>query len=980
MKKLILAEKPSLGKKIAGALGVSKRNSNGHFEDDRYVVASLVGHVIEAKYPKTEWSVDNLPLKDLDKPDMQASKGKTELVSKIKKEVLRGDIDEIVNAGDADTEGSLLVYELYEYYNILNSGKKFTRMWILAEDNKTIKKAFDERYSQDEDMKFVNAGKSRALADVKLGFNFSRLYTLKNPTYGESFNIGRVMTPTMQIVREREIEIQNFVPEDYWNVKGNFTDSTQEFKGDLFTINEEGKQTTALSKEKFEDYKARIKDGEKYKITEKNIKQNSKKPDFLPNLNDILKSMSKLHKMNSKKATSIMQDLYEAQFCTYPRSEVKFLPTSMEAEILEVFSCYEDICKDNIGDKSINFSVQNKRVFDDTKVGSHFAIIPMVKTESQISKLDADHRKVLDYIISKFLMAFMGDYKYESTVIVLKKDDISFKITGKMEKDKGYKSFECASNRTSSEDVIVPSLEEGQEVKLLSIEVKKNKTKPPSVITELTLLEIMENVHKLYKKQKLEDVDDGDDTELEFDGAFSLGTPATRGGIIEKLLKLKYLNKSGQKFIVSDIGCRLLDTAKGALNIETTATFEEDMSNIISEKEKSEDFDKKMDEYVNSIISSEVSEIRNAMAAKAEQAKTKYDCPLCGEKIKQTDKAYRCSASGSFDKKAKTFSGCQFAIIKYVKPLDYTISESDLGTLLEKKPVEVSGKSLIFDDNSKFFVKIDLPKTGSSCPLCESDIIENEKVFRCSKAGTWDPKSKKFSGCQFGIIKYIRPLDYTLSTDDLATLLTKTPIEVNGKKLVFDPESQFFVKVELPKVDLQCPLCEADVNDTGKGYRCSKAGTWDASKKKFSGCSFNVMKHIKPIKWDMNLEALTKIISGEIIDVDGKKVSFDKQNPFFIKLDFGNGGSSSVKMDVKCPSCDGDMLDTPKVFRCVNTGKWDPKKKKMDGKCKISIFKNNRKLGRDLTADDLGILLSGESVSEGNSTIKLDLNSKYLLV
>jgi hypothetical protein len=214
----------------------------------------------------------------------------------------------------------------------------------------------------------------------------------------------------------------------------------------------------------------------------------------------------------------------------------------------------------------------------------------------------------------------------------------------------------------------------------------------------------------------------------------------------------------------------------------------------------------------------------------------------------------------------------------------------------------------------------------------------------------------------------------------LATLLTKTPIEVNGKKLVFDPESQFFVKVELPKVDLQCPLCAADVNDTGKGYRCSKAGTWDASKKKFSGCSFNVMKHIKPIKWDMDLEALTKIISGEIIDVDGKKVSFDKQNPFFIKLDFGNGGSSSVKMDVKCPSCDGDMLDTPKVFRCVNTGKWDPKKKKMDGKCKISIFKNNRKLGRDLTADDLGILLSGESVSEGNSTIKLDLNSKYLLV
>lgn len=980
MKKLILAEKPSLGKKIATALGVSRRNSNGHFEDDNIIVASLVGHVIEARYPKTEWSVDTLPLKNLENPEMVASKGKTELVSKIKKEVMRSDVEEIVNAGDADTEGSLLVYELYEHYNILNSGKKFTRMWILAEDNKTIKKAFDDRYSQDKDMKFVNAGKSRALADVRLGFNFSRLYTLKNPTYGESFNIGRVMTPTMQIVRERELEIKNFVPEDYWNIKGNFTGNSQDFKGDLFTLNDEGKQTTALSKDKFEDYESRIKDGDLYKITEKTIKQNAKKPDFLPNLNDILKSMSKLHKMNSKKTTSIMQDLYESQFCTYPRSEVKFLPTSMENEIADVLDAYADIYEDQLNGNEVEFNVKNKRIFDDSKVGSHFAIIPMIKSESELSKLDEDHRKVQDYIISKFLMAFMDDYKYESTAIILKKDDISFKINGKMEKSKGYKSFDCASNRTSSEDVIVPSLEERDEVELLSIDFKKNKTKPPAVITELTLLEIMENVHKLYKKQKLDEADENDDAQLEFDGAFSLGTPATRGGIIEKLLKLKYLKKSGQKFIVTDIGVRLLDTAKGALDIETTATFEEDMANILAEKESNKDFDAKMEEYVNSIIASEVSEIRDAMAKKAELAKTKHDCPLCGEKIKQTEKAYRCSASGSFDKKAKTFSGCQFAVIKYVKPLDYTISEDDLGILLEKKPVEVAGKSLIYDADSKFFVKMELPKTGSSCPLCEADIIENEKVFRCSKAGTWDPKSKKFSGCQFGIIKYIRPLDYTLTIDDLVKLLAKTPIEVNGKKLVFDPDSQFFVKVELPKVDLECPLCAADVNDTGKGYRCSKAGTWDAKKKSFTGCKFNVMKHIKPLKWDMSLESLSSMIGGETIEVDGKKVTFDKNNNFFINIDFGSGGSSNTELDVKCPSCEGNMLDTAKVFRCVNTGRWDPKKKKMDGKCKFSLFKNNRKLGRDLTADDLKTLIEGDSVSEGKNSVKLDLKSKYLLV
>lgn len=879
MKKLILAEKPSLGKKIAKALGVNNRNSNGHFENNDIIVASLVGHVIEAKYPKIPWTVDNLPL-SLENPPMIPSSGKNELVKKLKKEVMRSDISEIVNAGDADTEGSLLVYELYEYFNILNSDKKFSRMWILAEDERTIKKAFNDRYSQEKDMKFVNAGKSRSLADVRLGFNFSRLYTLKNNVYGESFAIGRVMTPTMQIVRERELEIERFNPEDYWTIKGEFNKEATNFLGDLFYITEEGKQSTSLNKQLFEEYKNKINNGDAYMVDAKTIKQNNKKPDFLPNLNDILKSMSKFHKMNSKKTTSIMQDLYESQFCTYPRSEVKFLPSSMEQEVREVYDHFVKLDANKIGNV-IQFNIKNKRVFDDSKVGSHFAIIPMVKTELQISKLDVDHRKVLDYITSKFMMAFMGDYKYESTVIILKKDNTTFKISGKIEKNKGFKDFNCISNHSKSEDVIVPEIEKGDEVILNKIETKKNKTKPPAVITELTLLEIMENVHKLYKKQKNDE--EGD---LEHDGAFSLGTPATRGGIIEKLLKLKYLKKSGQKFVVTEFGIKLLNTAQGSLNIETTATFEEDMANIINEKEDSKEFDIKMAKYVNGIVSGEVVDIKKYIQNKQEHMKTGLSCPICSADIRQNEKVYRCSDAGTWDPKKKTFSGCQFSVIKYVKPLNYTITLGDLGSLLNKKTIKVDNKTIVYDEKSKFFIKMQLPKTGENCPDCGADITENDKVYRCSDAGTWDPKSKKFSGCQFSVIKYVKPLDYSITKADLSKLLKGEIIKVNEKTLEFDPKSNFYVKIVMPKADLECPLCKADCIDTGRGYRCSKVGTWDPKNKAFSGCRFNVMKHIKPLKWDMSKQDLEKMIDGDTIDVDGKKVYFDPESKFFIKIIF----------------------------------------------------------------------------------------------
>jgi len=796
-KSIILTEKPSLGKKVAAALGITKRNKNGNFEQDNIIIVSLVGHIIEAKYPKRSWNVNNLPLK-FDNIKMVPSAGKKDIVENIKKEIMRKDVTEIINCGDADPEGSLLVYELLEYYDLVEknskfkpkSNHKFTRMWILAEDKKTIKNAFDNRHEQEKDMVFVNTAKSRAEADVEIGFNFSQLFTLKVGEYGKTMNIGRVMTPTMGIVRKREIEIENFVPEEYWGVKGTFKKDNIELIADAFVLNEEGKQTTAIKKEPYDILKPLIKKGEDYLVENVSSKSNAKKPDYLPNLNDILKSCGKLFKLSSKKITDIMQTLYENQFCTYPRSESKFLPTSMDSDVKKILTHYENVFSNKLNGETTTFNVKNKRVFDDTKVESHFAIIPMVKNINDINNLGQDERNVFDYIVAKFMMVFMSDYKYDSSVIVLKNGEVHFKATGQIEKSKGFKAYDFVSNKNQKGDVVLPNLQKGDVLNLDNIKTKKDATKPPAVLTEPTLLEIMADVHKLYKKEKEEGLEEEEEVDLEFDGNFSLGTPATRGGILEKLFKVKFLEKKGQKLYTSDVGKELLNVVGDAISIDTTAQFEERMASITNGKSLPEDFISEIKDYVAKIIEKEKPNVKQQSTS--EKKEIDLNCPLCNSRLTENHKGFRCSSCGTFDSKKKKFSGCSFGVMKFQKPLNYTLTIEDMTKLLNNEKIEVNKNFVSLDLSSPFFTKIEYSSNGNSsssqiaegikCPHCSGDIIQSPKLFRCKNTGKWDGKKKKWDGkCSFTQFKYIKQLGKELDIEDLGKLINGETIENNGK-------------------------------------------------------------------------------------------------------------------------------------------------------------------------------------------------------
>lgn len=743
-KKLILAEKPSLGREIADALGIKSKNKNGFFENSDIIVASLVGHVLAAEYEKQPWIKENLPLKGLKNPVMKPIfKGKKEdkraLVKKLLAEINRKDVTEIVSAGDADQEGSLLVYELLEYAKVLDK-KTITRMWILALDRETLREAYETRYGIDKDLKYVEAAKSRGLADVQVGFNFSRLFAMMAKMKA---SVGRVRTAVMQIVHHRMLEIENFVPEPYLNIKGTFDNTVVAgLEMDAEDENGEMKSTTRISIEFFEkNVKDKLKNGTQFTVTEVKSKNDSKPADLLPNQNDVLKSVSKIHKVDAKLVERAMQFLYENKFISYPRSEKRHLRQSTFSKADKIFKHLTKLYSDNIGDSAISLNVNNKRMFDDAKVEEHFAVIPWEpKSQSQVDGLDTIQRYTYDYIVAKFLMACMKPNTYASSAIVLESDDkvLRFKTTGKIEKDKGFKAYKYPTNK-ESKDVVLPDVKEGDKTTLESFKSENKMTTPPSLLTKPDILDIMENITKLYKKISEEE-------EETYDGKFSLGTSATRIDIVDSLFDAyKYLvfNKKKQ-VLVSDDGLKLLKVVGDSISIKMTAAFEADMLKIHSDISYAKEFDKKIEKYVHDVVNKLLPTFEYAPPKREE---TNEVCPLCSKgKLVETASAFRCSEAGKWDAKKKKWSGCGFGLLVNQKPLGRKINLEDVQKLLNGETLTNSdGASVTLDLKSNFFTKSEWGNSGvSESGNSSSDgIIESPKLFKKGDAIVWKTISGK---------------------------------------------------------------------------------------------------------------------------------------------------------------------------------------------------------------------------------------------
>jgi len=716
---LILAEKPSLAKKIASALDKKiKKNKYGFFENDEVIVANLVGHVLRKKIPKTYWKIENLPF-NFDNLELEKIPGKEKIVSALISNINRDDIGEICSAGDPDEEGSLLVKEILDYSNVFKNRKEleFSRMWILSYNPSSIKKSFEERYDLEKDKPWSDAAEARGFADLYVGYNFSALFSLIS---NKQYAIGRVMTPTINLVRKREMEIENFVSEQYFIINGTFG-----FKDDKFEAKYTCSQNKKLEKIPSKYIKEVEKNLEEKEFVVKENKTIPKKiyPDYLPNGALLLKEMSKRFKLKAAKVTEDLQFLYENDFCSYPRSEERFLPPDMKDIFNDIYLHY--LNDEEFSKYGNHFDPKNKRVFDADKSHPHYAITPLIKSKEEIEQLSSSQFKIFNFIREQFMLIFMKPYLYDETSILLENNKGSvFRIIGKIEREKGFKEYLYDRNTSKDKkEVILPDINKGDTVILNKFKKEEKWMKPPKLLKESDLVNYMENINKVYINELEYEEKEKDDSEI-FKEKFSLGTPATRSGIIEKNYKKEFIKNTKEGLITNEVAKQLLiDTGK-YISIEMTANFEKNMAKIVTEDMTATDFKKDITNYVNDVINKN----KDKYIPKQKAVETGELCPKCNSPLVKTK-----TKNGEDITYCSSYPDCKFVKFKEVGKNCPQCNSP----LVERR----SKTGNIFIACSNYpdckYIENNYKKTGELCPKCNHDLVEKtnkngNKFVACS--------------------------------------------------------------------------------------------------------------------------------------------------------------------------------------------------------------------------------------------------------
>jgi DNA topoisomerase-3 len=731
--KVCIAEKPSVAREIANVLGASTKR-DGYFEGNGYAVTYTFGHLCTLLEPSDykpywkSWHIDNLP--------MLPEKFKTKVSdnSGIQKQfnVVKSLFDQaslIINCGDAGQEG-----ELIQRWVIDQAGYKgeVQRLWISSLTTEAIKEGFDNLKPASQYDNLYYAGFSRAIGDWLLGMNATRLYTLKHGGYKQVLSIGRVQTPTLAMVVNRFKEIENFKPTPFWELQTLYRDTLFNCEEGRFMNKEEGQSfADKVANSEFEIESITKKDGKEYApklfdLTGLQVYCNTK---FGYSADDILKTVQKL---------------YEQKLVTYPRVDTTFLPTDIYpkvAGILGNLSDYKELASPLLG-KPIKKST---KVFNDKKVTDHHAIIP---TGVQ-GHLSEHERKVYDIITRRFIAVFYDDCKVANTAVIGKADDVTFKTTGKVILDKGWRVvFETPDNKEKEPDIL-PNFEQGEKGPHEPSFIEK-ETKPPKMFTEATLLRAMETAGK--------QVDDEELRELMKENG--IGRPSTRANIIETLFRRKYIQRNKKQLVPTVTGIQLIDTIQNKLltSAELTGTWEKHLKEIEQGNYNAGIFIHEMKKMVNELVYEVKHEavsvkISHAEVVEKKKAATKKandlsgnECPKCkqGNLIKGKS-AYGCS---------EYKNGCNMLL-----PFSFMgkkISDKQLIRLIQKgSTVKLKGfksdngkvdGSIHFDDQFQLTFKSSDSKAAQKadtmiCPKCnKGEVIRGKTAYGCSEYK---------SGCDF---------------------------------------------------------------------------------------------------------------------------------------------------------------------------------------------------------------------------------------
>ncbi|PAV28830.1 DNA topoisomerase III [Virgibacillus profundi] len=690
--KLILAEKPSVAKNIADALKI-KTKKDGYFEGNGHIITWAFGHLVELYDAKDydgkmrSWRMDNFPFipeefkykvksnpRNRQYPDSGAQKQLKTIHTLMK----RNDVTMIISACDYDREGQLIGDSII--YRGGRPKKQVSRLLLNEWTPKEVLQGLENINSNETMKPLRDAGISRQWADWVIGINLTSVATLKyQKGKGKALNIGRVLLPTLKIIYDRDKEIENFKPEDYFKLIATFqTQDEKDYEGTYIEKNRE----KFKEKETLEAIHQALQNKQGV-ISDKKVEKKKEFPPFLFNLSNLQGYITNKYKgWTSDKVLKVAQSLYEKKFITYPRTSSIALEESLVGKTANVLKTHaEDLpYKDEIK------FMKTKRVFNNAKVESHSAIIP---TYLKPKRLSADEQIVYTAIKNRFIMQFMPIAEYEETKLTTKVDGLKgvFSSKGKVQLIEGWKKVE----KIQSKDTILPLVHVNDHVSLLDSKVTTHVTKPPKHHTERTLLRVMETCGKSYKEEENEEIMGSILT------GFSIGTAATRAETIKKLKDVGYITAQGKNLLSTDLGRRLVETfpVQNLFDLEFTGRLEKALSDIQNGKANKQEFLHMVFSFTNEsveTIKNGQDIIINEIASTKNTNEILGTCPECGGKITDGYKAFGCS---------NWKKGCKFVVWKNDKFL----------ATMRKKPTKTMVKELL--KGKRAFVKGLTSKKGS---------------------------------------------------------------------------------------------------------------------------------------------------------------------------------------------------------------------------------------------------------------------------
>lgn len=613
MKKLVLAEKPSVARDIARVLGCKKQTKN-YIEGSSYIVTWGLGHLVTLADPEAydkklqTWRMEDLPMmpEHLKLVVIPQTRGQFQAVKTL---IGRKDISEIIIATDAGREG-----ELVARWILVKAGNKkpLKRLWISSVTDKAIREGFAHLKDAKEYDNLYRAAVARAESDWLVGINATRALTCK---YNAQLSCGRVQTPTLAMIAAREEEIRHFVPKPYYGMQARW-------KGTLFTWREgKSNSSSIFSKEKRDEAYKKAAGSKGEVVSVKKVKKTSR-PEGLYDLTSLQRDANQRYGFSAKQTLNLMQSLYEHhKVLTYPRTDSRYLTADVAETLKERLAAVAVGPYRNYANTLLKGQIRtNKSFVDDRKVSDHHAIIP---TEQPVilARLSVDERKIFDLVVRRFLAVLYPPYEYEQTTVEISCGGETFTATGNVTVSPGYRSV--LTDDEAEAGGTMPSWTKGEQVGELVLTKTEGKTKPPARFTEGTLLQAMENPVKYMQKKDAKAVKTLQETG-------GLGTVATRADIIDKLFRTYLIEKKENDIYITGKAKQLLELVPEDLKKpELTASWEMKLSNIASGKLRQDKFMKEIRTYAEELTG----EIKSGDGTFRHDNLTNKLCPVCGKRM-----------------------------------------------------------------------------------------------------------------------------------------------------------------------------------------------------------------------------------------------------------------------------------------------------------------------------------------------------------